>query len=232
MAQGEILGLVCVQATQGVSWVADERAQRLAHAFSEQISLGLSSFSLRETLRRQSIVDSLTGRYNRRYLDETLRREVFRAKLSEKALSVIMLDADHFKRLNDTFGHDAGDIALRGLGEQLKSGVRAGDIACRYGGEEFALVLADCGKEQALQRARCIAQNVRELRLVHGGTPLQQITISGGVATYPEDGEEAEQLIAAADRALYGAKHSGRDRVLGAEHGEASVAVSATSTKV
>ncbi|MFN0317629.1 MAG: diguanylate cyclase [Burkholderiales bacterium] len=231
MAQGEILGLVCVQATQGTSWVADERAQRLARAFSEQISLGLSSFSLRETLRRQSIVDSLTGLYNRRYLDETLRREVFRAKRSEKALSVIMLDADHFKRLNDTFGHDAGDVALRGLGEQLRSGVRAGDIACRYGGEEFALVLADCGKEQALQRARRIAQNVRELRLVHGGTPLQQITISGGVATYPEDGEEAEQLIAAADRALYAAKQSGRDRVLGTERGESSSAVGATSTK-
>ncbi len=232
MAHGEILGLVCVQAIQGDSWVADERAQRLARAFSEQISLGLSSLTLRETLRRQSIVDSLTGLYNRRYLDETLRREVFRAKRGEKLLSVIMLDADHFKRLNDTFGHDAGDIALRALGEQLKTGVRAGDLACRYGGEEFALVLADCSKEQALQRARRIAQNVRELRLKYGGTPLHSITISAGVATYPEDGEEAEQLIAAADRALYAAKQMGRDRVLGAEHGDVPAAIAVTSAKV
>ncbi len=220
MAHGEILGLVCIHAATRDSWVADERALGLARAFSEQISLGLSSFTLRETLRRHSIVDSLTGLYNRRYLDETLKREVFRAQRGEKPLSVIMLDADHFKRLNDTFGHEAGDTALRALGEQLKTGVRAGDLACRYGGEEFALVLADCNKEQALQRAHLIAAGVRELRLMYGGTLLNRITISAGVATYPEDGEEAGQLIAAADRALYAAKQTGRDRVLGAERGE------------
>jgi diguanylate cyclase (GGDEF)-like protein len=232
MAHGEILGLVCMQANTGDSWAADERTQRLARAFSEQISLGLSSFTLRETLRRQSIVDSLTGLYNRRYLDETLRREVFRAKRGAKALSVIMLDADHFKGLNDTFGHEAGDVALRAIGDQLKSGVRAGDVACRYGGEEFALVLADCAKEQALQRARRIAQNVRELSLTYGGSALPPVTISGGVATYPEDGEEAEQLIAAADRALYTSKQTGRDRVSGARRSETPAEMSAPGTKV
>jgi diguanylate cyclase (GGDEF)-like protein len=224
MAHGEILGLICIQAVARDSWVADDRALGLARAFSEQISLGLSSLTLRETLRRQSIVDSLTGLYNRRYLDETLRREVFRAKRGEKALSVIMLDADHFKRLNDSSGHDAGDLVLRAIGEQLKSGVRAGDLACRYGGEEFALVLADCNKEQALQRVRRIAQSVRELRLKYGGVPLNSVTISAGVATYPEDGEEVDQLISAADRALYTAKQTGRDRVLAAE-GEATKSV-------
>jgi diguanylate cyclase (GGDEF)-like protein len=219
-AHGDTLGLICVQAGEPGSWTADDRVVALARAFSEHISLGLSSFTLREALRQQSIVDSLTGLYNRRYLDDTLRREVFRAQRGGKALSVIMIDADHFKRLNDIFGHDAGDVVLRAMGRELKAGVRGGDLACRFGGEEFALVLPDCGKPQAVEKAHRVADSVRAMHLVHGATTLPPLTISAGVATYPDDGEEADHLIAAADRALYAAKRAGRDRVVAAQGAE------------
>jgi diguanylate cyclase (GGDEF)-like protein len=199
----------------------DDRVVALGRAFSEQVSLGLSSFELRETLRRQSIVDGLTGLYNRRYLDDALRREVFQAQRRQKALSVVMVDADHFKRINDIFGHDAGDVVLRAIGRELKAAVRGGDLACRFGGEEFALVLTDCGKPQALETGRRVGELIRGLHLVHGVTTLPALTISAGVATYPEDGEDAERLIAAADRALYTAKRGGRDRVEAARGVEA-----------
>jgi diguanylate cyclase (GGDEF)-like protein len=212
-AHGETLGLICMHAAEGAAWNADDRTVDLARAFSEQVSLGLSSFALRETLRRQSVVDGLTGLYNRRYLDDALRREVFQAQRRGRALSVIMVDADHFKRINDIFGHDAGDVVLRAIGRELKAAVRGGDLACRFGGEEFALVLTDCGKPQALETGRRVGELIRGLHLVHGVTTLPPLTISAGVATYPEDGADAERLIAAADRALYVAKRGGRDRV-------------------
>ena len=127
-AHGNTLGLICIHADGPGAWTADERVVALGRAFSEQVSLGLSSFELRETLRRQSIVDGLTGLYNRRYLDDALRREVFQAQRREKALSVIMVDADHFKRINDIFGHDAGDVVLKAIGRELKAAVVGGTL--------------------------------------------------------------------------------------------------------
>jgi diguanylate cyclase (GGDEF)-like protein len=220
-AHGTTLGLIYIRADGRGAWRVDDRVVALGRAFSEQVSLGLSSFELRETLRRQSIVDGLTGLYNRRYLDDALRREVFQAQRRQKALSVVMVDADHFKRINDIFGHDAGDVVLRAIGRELKAAVRGGDLACRFGGEEFALVLTDCGKPQALETGRRVGELIRGLHLVHGVTTLPALTISAGVATYPEDGEDAERLIAAADRALYTAKRGGRDRVEAARGVEA-----------
>jgi diguanylate cyclase (GGDEF)-like protein len=216
-AHGATMGLICIHGDGPGAWTADERVVALGRAFCEQVSLGLSSFELRETLRRQSIVDGLTGLYNRRYLDDALRREVFQAQRRGRTFSVIMVDADHFKRINDIFGHDAGDLVLKAIGRELKAAVRGGDLACRFGGEEFTLVLPDCGKPQAIEKGRRVGELVRGLHLVHGVTPLPPLTVSAGVATYPEDGEDAERLIVAADRALYAAKRGGRDRVEAAQ---------------
>jgi len=128
------------------------------------------------------VVDGLTGLYNRRYLDDALRREVFQAQRRARALSVIMVDADHFKRINDIFGHDAGDVVLRAIGRELKAAVRGGDLACRFGGEEFALVLPDCGKPQALETGRRVGELIRGLHLVHGVTTLPPVSVASASA--------------------------------------------------
>jgi diguanylate cyclase (GGDEF)-like protein/PAS domain S-box-containing protein len=163
-------------------------------------------------LQEQSIRDALTGLYNRRYLDATLPRELQRAQWHGGPVGVIMLDVDHFKRFNDTHGHDAGDTLLRGVGDFLKTHTRGEDIACRYGGEEFILVLPGAALEHTRQRAEEIRMGIQALVMHHQGQALDTVTISVGVAVFP-DSETADLLIRAADQALYQAKRNGRDRV-------------------
>jgi len=168
--------------------------------------------ALQTQLREQATRDPLTGLYNRRYLDETLRRELDRAGREGHPLSILMVDVDHFKRLNDTYGHPAGDEVLRTLGRLLQHHARSSDIPCRYGGEEFVVVLPDMPLEAARKRAERVRQDFADLRIAFGGAELVA-TLSIGVSSYPGHGNTADELIRAADLALYEAKQSGRNRV-------------------
>jgi diguanylate cyclase (GGDEF)-like protein len=166
--------------------------------------------ALQIKLRDQAIRDSLTGLFNRRYLEETLQREFARAARAGRPLGIVMIDIDHFKELNDAHGHRAGDAALQALGALLAANTRGGDVACRYGGEEFVLALPGATLEVARERAERLRRAVEALRVEHEGRILS-MTISAGIAAYPAHGERVDQVLDNADRALYEAKNSGRN---------------------
>lgn len=166
-----------------------------------------------ERLREQTIRDPLTGLFNRRYMDESLERELSRAVRDNLPLSLLMIDIDHFKKLNDTYGHQAGDEILKALGELIRHGARNGDLPCRYGGEEFLLVLPNMGFDTARERAEDWRRAFADLRVSFGDI-LLSATMSVGVATFPIHGASRDTLIEAADRALYAAKRGGRNRVV------------------
>ena len=219
-AQGEALGVLYLQlasAADGNSLPLAPESERLAVATAEHVALALANLQLRETLRSQSIRDPLTGLFNRRYMEETLERELRRAGRAKNSLGVVMLDIDHFKRFNDTFGHDAGDAVLRELGALLQSHIRGGDIACRYGGEEFTLILPEAPLEVVSQRAEMLRVEIKQLAVHHRGQSLGSLSMSMGVAVFPEHGLTVDALLRGADQALYGAKQAGRDRVTVAE---------------
>jgi|GEM_PF-876147 len=211
VAQSETLGLVHIVFDHGETTVSEEKRQ-FARRITEQLSLALANLKLRETLREQSLSDPLTNLFNRRYLQISLDREFARASREKRPIAVLMLDVDHFKRFNDTHGHEAGDAALRLLGRLLKENCRGGDLACRFGGEEFTVVLPDANTEDGLAWARRLMDKVRKMEINLHGTMLPYLTVSIGLALYPEHGEDAQTVLQAADFALYKAKHSGRDR--------------------
>jgi diguanylate cyclase (GGDEF)-like protein len=175
--------------------------------------LALSNVELRASLRLQSVIDPLTQLYNRRYLDETLKRELNRAQRRGTPVAVLMIDLDHFKRVNDTFGHEGGDLLLRSVANILKQSVRACDVACRYGGEELIVLMPDCGLDSAAERAEAIRVAIAGLHLSYNAQVLTA-TASFGVAAYPACGGEPELLVQEADAALYAAKRDGRNRVV------------------
>lgn len=189
-----------------------ERRRRLAGVVAKHLAMALSNLGLLERLHEQSIRDPLTGLHNRRHFEKTLRDEVRRADRGGSPLAVIMIDMDHFKRINDTFEHEGGDAVLQGLGEALARSCRDGDVSCRLGGEEFALLLPGAALEVACQRAEDLCEEVRALRVPHAGRTIQSLTISAGVAVYPDHGDEKE-VVRLADRAMYRSKETGRDRV-------------------
>jgi diguanylate cyclase (GGDEF)-like protein len=164
-------------------------------------------------LREQSVRDHVSGLFNRRYLEETLERELRRAERDGATVAIVMLDLDRFKELNDAFGHAAGDEVLRRMGEVLKASLRYADIACRYGGDEFTLILPKAPREAVLRRAEDLRREIGALCVTFVGRPLPALTVSVGVAVFPEDGASAAALLAASDVALYQAKHAGKDRV-------------------
>jgi diguanylate cyclase (GGDEF)-like protein/PAS domain S-box-containing protein len=168
---------------------------------------------LQENLRQQAIRDSLTGLFNRRYLEETLERELSRAARKKYPLSLLMLDIDHFKKVNDTYGHAAGDEVLQSLGKHLLSYTRKLDIACRFGGEEFVLALAETNAASALKRAEEWRTAIEKMNVVHAATTIH-ITVSIGIAVYPQHAANMKDLLSAADQALYTAKKTGRNRVV------------------
>jgi diguanylate cyclase (GGDEF)-like protein/PAS domain S-box-containing protein len=165
-------------------------------------------------LREQSVRDHLTGVFNRRYMEETLERELHRALRKEFSVGLIMLDVDDFKRFNDTYGHAAGDAILRQFGSLLLEHVRGEDIPSRYGGDEFIVVLPDASREVTYERAERLCEHARHLNLQFEGQILEAATLSLGVAIFPEDGSTSAELLKAADDALYRAKREGRDRVV------------------
>ena len=220
-AQGETLGVLYVEnrsdpacSTAGSGPDPVEVLERQATAIGERISLALANLRLREVLRGQSIRDPLTGLFNRRFMEESLERELRRAERSQLPVALLMVDIDHFKRFNDTFGHQAGDALLRALGNLLKETTRGQDVVCRYGGEEFAFVLSGASLEAAQKRAELLQGEIKQLNVRHGGQLLGTVTISVGIAIFPNNGDGAEQLLKAADDALYRAKEEGRDRII------------------
>lgn len=185
---------------------------KVATAFAEQVGLALTNLRLKEVLRAQALHDPLTGLHNRRSLDDGLHRELLRAARKRSSVGVLMFDLDHFKAFNDAHGHAAGDALLRAVARQLRSDIRAEDIACRYGGEEFVVILADATLEQARMRAEQIREGTREIFIDFHGRRLRGVTVSVGVAVSPDHGVSPDALLRAADAALYAAKASGRDR--------------------
>ena len=217
VAQGNSLGVLYVASephSDDEEADLSEAKQRLADTVAAQVGLGLSNVQLREILRIQSIHDPLTGMFNRRYMAETLEREVHRARRGGNCLGLLMLDVDGFKQQNDAFGHDAGDAILVELAALLQRNLRKEDIACRYGGEEFVLVLPDASMENAARRAEQLRDAVRRMRVPHKDLVLGPVTVSIGVAAFPEHGTDGADLLKAADMALYEAKKAGRDRVM------------------
>jgi diguanylate cyclase (GGDEF)-like protein len=210
-ARGEVYGLLEISVDPGLpDGPARLRSiQPIAAAMADAMSLALSSLALRETLRNQALRDSLTGLYNRRFLEEMLERMCLDAERRRAPISAIMIDLDHFKRLNDQFGHGAGDAVLRDVASAILSCLRGTDVACRYGGEELAVLLPDCNAAMACGRAEQIRARVSELTQVGG----VKVSASFGVSCIPETCVKVAELLPTADAALYRAKQLGRDRV-------------------
>lgn len=185
--------------------------QQLANTLSEQVALALSNIRLWQNLREQTFRDPLIGRYNRRFVEETLRREVARGARSGTPFSIMMLDLDHFKRINDSFGHDADDLVMRRVAGTVQENTRVNDIVRRYGGEEVMIVRPGCDRDRTVARAERVLAGVRSLRVAHDGESLRPLTISIGIALYPKDGATQEAVVQAADQALHAAKGAGRD---------------------
>ena len=164
-------------------------------------------------LRDRAVRDALTGVHNRGYLEESLAREEARARRSGTPLGVVMIDIDHFKRFNDTYGHAAGDAVLRTVGQYVMSLTRGEDIFCRYGGEEFVLIMIDTTARAAWERAESLRAGVQALAIEHEGRSIGPITLSIGVAMIPDNARDGQGALKAADAALYRAKQGGRNRV-------------------
>ncbi|HCS24187.1 MAG TPA: diguanylate cyclase, partial [Alphaproteobacteria bacterium] len=213
-AHGETIGLLHMASDDETAPLHAERPQRLAKRISEQASLAISNLKLQNKLLVQSTHDPLTRLFNRRYLETTLEREISRAKRSGQPLCVMVLDIDHFKKFNDTRGHDAGDALLVHFAKLLQAKTRKEDIVCRYGGEEFVVVLPGASPDIGLMLAEKLCAATREMDVMFNGVSLGMITVSIGIASYPQHGESQEDLISRADAALYMAKHGGRNQAL------------------
>jgi len=194
-----------------VSALAMEQANEALRTQLDEIN------RLQDQLREQAHRDPLTGQYNRRYLDTTLQRELLRCAREESPISLLMVDIDHFKTINDTHGHPVGDEVLRQMGLILATHARAHDVVCRYGGEEFLLMLPQLPLTQALQRAEQLRRAVQNHAFLTAGGEIA-ITMSVGVASYPEHGHTVDELLRNTDHALYQAKREGRNRVVQATH--------------
>ncbi|MGO8732010.1 MAG: diguanylate cyclase [Terriglobia bacterium] len=226
IAHGETFGLLHMrlsrheQVSSGETLPGPAEFPWPATAIAEQLASAVTNMNLRETLRTQSICDPLTGWYNRRYMEETLERDIRRAARNEGPLAIIMFDVDNFKEFNDSFGHEAGDVALQDLCQMLKTYIRSEDVACRYGGDEFVLILPDTSAEVAAQRAEQMRTAVAQVGKQPYGHLLKPMTLSLGVATFPANGRTSKDLMRASDVALFRAKSEGRNRVR--LHGSAS----------
>ncbi|MEB3250222.1 MAG: diguanylate cyclase [Merismopediaceae bacterium] len=212
MAQGETLGLLYVCTLQADSF-KDSR-QQLAQTVAEQVSLTLANIKLKEKLQQQSIHDPLTNLFNRRYLEEFLRKEIARATRENYGIALIMLDIDHFKTVNDQFGHDMGDYILKEIAIFLQTHLRQGDLACRYGGEEMLLILPKITLPDAHQRAEALRQEIANLPFYFQHQHLASVTVSFGITCFPELSSQIDELLKTADIALYQAKAGGRNQVV------------------
>jgi diguanylate cyclase (GGDEF)-like protein len=214
VVQGETLGLLYLSTPEGMKHGHAISWRQLVVTVGEGIKLSLSNLRLREILRDQATHDPLTGLFNRRYLNDTLPRELNHTRRRKTQTSIAMLDIDHFKRFNDTYGHDAGDVMLRELGRVLRENLRKSDIACRFGGEEFVLVLLDSPLEASRLLLEKICTCVKALQIRYGEKLLGTMTLSVGIVEAPEDEMTVDELLNAADKAMYAAKRAGRDCIV------------------
>lgn len=212
--QGDTLGVLCLLGAEPKRSETQLSQLDVALTVGETVKLVLSNLKLRESLRIQANHDPLTGLFNRRYLNDSLSRELNLSQRRGAPLSVVILDVDHFKRFNDTFGHDAGDLALREAARVMSMNLRKSDIACRLGGEEFALVLPDSPLADTRDRVEQICAFVKQIEIRHSGHLLGTMTLSAGIAGSPEHATNARELLRAADIALFAAKRAGRERVV------------------
>jgi diguanylate cyclase (GGDEF)-like protein/PAS domain S-box-containing protein len=215
-AQGEVIGLFHLR---WKSPAIHRPNDQLAATVAEQVSLSLSNLILRDNLRKQSIRDPLTGIFNRRYMEEAFTRELHRAARHQHPVGVIMLDVDHFKTINDTFGHAYGDNLLKALAKFLAKRLRGEDILCRYGGEEFIIILPETNLENSIRLAEKLRAEVQAIETELTIQPLEPTHLSLGVAAFPDHGRNVDELIKSADWALYQAKQKGRDQVMVAQIG-------------
>jgi len=211
VAQGEMIGLLYLQAHQPVD--PSEQHQQLVTIASERVAMALANLRLRDSLQIQSVHDALTGLFNRKYMEETTLRELRRAARQKHSIGFIMLDIDRFKQYNDRYGHGAGDELLQALGIFLQNKIRGSDIACRYGGDEFMLVLPEASLQDTSRRAEELRQAAKKLTVQYRGTELGMVTLSIGISSYPEHGDTLEVLVHVADMELYRSKNTGGDQV-------------------
>jgi diguanylate cyclase (GGDEF)-like protein len=212
--RGQVYGLLHLSLANALDATDCGELRHLCLSLADSIKLALANLQLQEELREAAIRDPLTGLFNRRYLNETLPRELHRCQREDKPLAAAMLDLDHFKRFNDHYGHVAGDAVLQAVGGLLKRYLRAEDLACRYGGEELTLILPNATAEEARGRLDRIRQDIMQLQIQHQGGELPAVTVSVGITAIQDGGLDAIALLTRADAALYQAKAGGRNRVV------------------
>lgn len=220
IAQGDMIGVLHIQfpsafkenAKQDVQQLQDQL--HLVNMTADNLGISLVSLKLREALKSQSIRDPLTQLFNRRYMEESFARELSRCERVKHGLEVMMIDIDHFKNYNDTYGHDVGDYVLKRVADYIKDHFRSYDMPCRYGGEEFIVIMPNTTENIGKERAEALRAGVESLDLSHQGNSLSAVTISIGIASYPANALTVDSLIKAADQALYEAKETGRNRVV------------------
>jgi diguanylate cyclase (GGDEF)-like protein/PAS domain S-box-containing protein len=212
VAEGKALGVLHLRyASDRGQTKESDRA--LAVTAADQIALALANLRLHQSLREQAIRDSLTGLYNRQYMEDSLERELRRAERHKTPVAVVVMDLDRFKDINDTLGHEAGDAFLAAFGAFLRSRIREEDIACRYGGEEFVVILPGASLADASARAAQLREAASHVAVEHRGQTLGPVTLSFGIAVFPDHGTTQRMLFRAADASLYRAKQRGRNRV-------------------
>jgi diguanylate cyclase (GGDEF)-like protein len=219
VARGRTLGLLYIEqgnysGSKANTQVENTYDQHIAATVAKLSALSLANIQHHESLKNFAIYDSLTGLFNRRYMEETLKREISRVTRNKEPLGLIMIDIDHFKQFNDTYGHTAGDMLLKSIGDFFRDGIRREDIACRYGGEEFVLILPGSSLENTFRRAEQLHDDIKLVRVRHRGGFISSVQVSMGVVVFSEHGNSAELLLESADKALYKAKSLGRNRIV------------------
>jgi len=213
VAYGNTIGLLYVECPSAEAVARVNEHMDAMRQLIQITALAIATLNLRAKLENQSIRDSLTGLFNRHFMQISLEREMTRARRRKQIMAVLMLDADHFKRFNDTHGHAAGDAVLKAFADIFVSNIRSEDIACRYGGEEFTIILPDTTVKGACDRAESILTAISDLRVTAGRQTFDGLTVSIGLAFFPGDGETADELLQHADAALYDAKRNGRNQL-------------------
>jgi diguanylate cyclase (GGDEF)-like protein len=214
LSAGELQGILHLRYDRGEESASDlEGLRQLTTSIAGHLAIRFSAIGLRDAYRRQSTRDPLTDLFNRRYMEETLIRELRRCERAKQPLAVLAIDLDHFKSINDTHGHEAGDAVLIEVARVLRRHSRLSDVACRAGGEEFVVLLPGMAREGAIVRAEDIRRAIAGLRSARREAAFERLSASIGIAVHPEHGDDAAEVLRTADQALYRAKHEGRDRV-------------------